>query len=155
MVRFSLICNTPAEFSSDRRIYMSDTPEVNAAKLTAIYIKMRNKRAELAKQFEVEDSAIEEQQKLVSQMLLDICKQTNADSIRTAYGTVSRTMKTRYWTSDWHSFYEFMAKHNAFDLLEQRLHQTHMKQFLTDNPDLLPPGLNADSEYAISVRKAK
>jgi len=30
-----------------------------------------------------------------------------------------------------------------------------MKQFLEENPDALPPGLNADSEYSITVRRKK
>jgi len=28
-----------------------------------------------------------------------------------------------------------------------------VRQFLEENPDLVPKGLNVDSEYAISVRK--
>jgi hypothetical protein len=28
-----------------------------------------------------------------------------------------------------------------------------MKQFLEEHPDLLPPGLNAEREYTISVRR--
>jgi hypothetical protein len=30
-----------------------------------------------------------------------------------------------------------------------------MKQFLEDHPDLLPPGLNRDSEYTVTVRRKK
>lgn len=131
------------------------TEEVNAAQLTALYVKMRDKRIALTKQFEAEDAAIKEQMAVVSSMLLDICKRDGADSIKTAHGTVIRTVKTRYWTSDWGSMYDFIRENNAIDLLEQRLHQGHLKTFLTDNPHLLPPGLNQDSEYVISVRKAK
>jgi hypothetical protein len=40
-------------------------------------------------------------------------------------------------------------------LLEKRLHQTNMKQFLEENPDLKPAGLNIDSEYTIVVRRGK
>lgn len=134
---------------------MSDNTELNAAKLTAIYIKMRDKRTQLAKQYEMEDGTIKDQMDTVVKLLLDICKRDDANSIKTNSGTVIRSMKTRYWTSDWHSMYEFIKDHEAFDLLEQRIHQTHMKQFLTENPDLLPPGLNAESEYTISVRKSK
>jgi hypothetical protein len=28
-----------------------------------------------------------------------------------------------------------------------------MKQFLEEHPELLPPGLNVDSEYTITVRR--
>ena len=31
----------------------------------------------------------------------------------------------------------------------------NMKQYLEDNPDLLPKGLNVDSEYTLSIRKPK
>jgi hypothetical protein len=50
---------------------------------------------------------------------------------------------------------EFIKEHDAFELMEQRLHQTRMKEFLTENPDKLPAGLNSEREYSISVRRAK
>jgi hypothetical protein len=33
------------------------------------------------------------------------------------------------------------------ELLEKRIHQTNIKEFLEGNPDVHPPGLNIDSEY--------
>jgi hypothetical protein len=42
---------------------------------------------------------------------------------------------------------------NAVELLERRIHQTNMNEFLKENPDKLPPGLNVDSEYTITVRR--
>ncbi len=46
-------------------------------------------------------------------------------------------------------------ENNATDLLEKRLHQGNMRTFLEENPDKLPPGLNADNEYTITVRRKK
>ena len=34
-----------------------------------------------------------------------------------------------------------------------RLNQTNFKQFLEENPESKPEGLNIDSEYSIAVRK--
>jgi hypothetical protein len=51
--------------------------------------------------------------------------------------------------------YSFIEEHSAFGLLEKRLHQTNMKDFLFENPDVLPMGLNVDSEYTVSVRRSK
>jgi hypothetical protein len=51
--------------------------------------------------------------------------------------------------------YTFIKEHDAFGLLEKRLHQTNMKDFLNENPDALPMGLNVESEYTIVVRRAK
>jgi hypothetical protein len=46
-----------------------------------------------------------------------------------------------------------MQEQGAMELLERRIHQSNMKQFLEENPDLHPMGLNVDSEYAITVRR--
>jgi len=48
-----------------------------------------------------------------------------------------------------------MLENQAPELLEKRIHQSNMKQFLEENPDLLPAGLNVDSEYTITVRRSK
>lgn len=129
--------------------------EANAAQLAALYIKMRDKRAQLLHDYEAADNAVKDQMKLVQQKLLDICNETGANSLKTPYGTVTRSIKNRYWTSDWSAMREFIKDNDALDLLEQRIHQTNMKTFLAEHPDKLPPGLNQDSEFTISVRKAK
>ena len=64
-----------------------------------------------------------------------------------------RTVKTRYWTSDWSSMYEFIKEHNVLEFFDKRLNQGNVRQFLEENPDLVPKGLNVDSEYVITVRK--
>ena len=82
-----------------------------------------------------------------------MCKETGADSLRTEFGTVTRRVAKRYWTNDWHSFHEFLKEHGALELLEKRIAQTNMSTFLEENPDLLPPGLNVDSRYTVTVRR--
>ena len=39
------------------------------------------------------------------------------------------------------------------ELLEKRIHQTNIKEFIDANPDVHPPGLNIDSEYEITIRR--
>jgi sugar phosphate isomerase/epimerase len=128
---------------------------VDLDKLTQIYIKIRDARADNKRAFEAQDKELEEQMQTLSGQMLDTCKDMNADSIRTPHGTIIRTVKSRYWTNDWDSMYSFIEEHSAFGLLEKRLHQTNMKDFLFENPDVLPMGLNVDSEYTVSVRRSK
>jgi hypothetical protein len=123
--------------------------EVTADKLVKIYIKIRDKRAELNKELE----ALEEQQDIIQSKLLEICKDQGLESLRTEFGTVTRRVNKRYWTSDWDSFYKFMKDHDAFGLLQQRVSNGNMEQFLEENPDLHPPGLNVDANYAVTVRR--
>ena len=131
-----------------------DAP-VDLSRWAAVYIKIRDKRAANKKVFEAEDQDLEEQMKVLAQEMLDVCRDMNADSIRTPHGTIIRSVKSRYWTNDWDSMYSFIEETNAFGLLEKRLHQTNMKDFLAENPDLYPKGLNVESEYTVVVRRSK
>lgn len=122
---------------------------ITADKLVKIYIKIRDKRAELAK----EADALEEQQNTIQTKLLEICKDQGLESLRTEFGTVTKRVSKRYWTNDWDSFYKFMKEHDAFQLLQQRITTNNMEQFLEENPDLHPPGLNVDASFAVTVRR--
>jgi len=122
-------------------------------KLVRAYIKIRDARKELSDEYERQDSGLKESLEIIEAQLLEACKAIGADSIRTPYGTLSRTVKKRYWTNDWHSFYAFLKEHEALELLEKRVSQTNMSTFLEENPDLHPPGLNVDSRYSVVVRR--
>ena len=128
---------------------------IDLGKLTTIYIKIRDKRAENKREFEEADADLKEQMAVLETQMLDVCKEMNADSIRTPHGTIIRSVKSRYWTNDWDSMYTFIEEQGAFGLLEKRLHQTSMKDFLIENPDLLPAGLNVESSYSVVVRRSK
>ena len=133
----------------------NDLHNVPADVLAETYIKIRDKRAELKEQFEEQDNKLKEQQELLAAEMLEVCYETGADSIKTPAGTIIRKVDTRYWTTDWDSMYQFIEEHDAYALLEKRLHQTNLKQFLEENPDLLPAGLQADSKYTVVVRRSK
>lgn len=138
---------------------MSDTPvvelDVSAEKLADIYVKIRDARTALKERFESEDDVLKEQLDMVAAKMLDLCQEIDADSIRTHAGTIIRKVDTRYWTTDWESMYDFIHENDCYGLLEKRLHQTNMKQFLEEHPEKLPAGLQADSKYSIVVRRSK
>ena len=125
----------------------------NVEQLIRIYIKMRDAKQQLQRDYDKAVNDIVAQQDLVQRAILDLCKDTGSDGFKTSAGSVSRTVKTRYWTNDWHSMQEFIKEHDAFDLMEQRVHQTNMRSFLEENPTLMPPSMSIDSRYIITVRK--
>jgi hypothetical protein len=129
--------------------------DISVDKLVSVFIKIRDARDDEERAWEQRKADFNEQLELINQQLLEICKSTDADSIRTSHGTVIRTVKSRYWTNDWEHFHKFLLEHEAPDLLEKRIHQSNMKQFLEENPELLPAGLNVDSAYSITVRRSK
>lgn len=136
---------------------MSDTTkqaDASIDKFVKVFIKIRDAKAALAKKFKEEEDALNEQMAVIKDALLEYCKEHGVESVRTSHGMFYRTTKTRYWTSDWDAMYRFILEKEAPEFLEKRLNQTVVKEFLAENPDTTPPGLNTDSEYVITVRKA-
>lgn len=127
--------------------------EISIEKIVGAYIKIRDTKDALYQKYKADTAELEEQMTILKHKLVEVSKETGVTSFSTPYGTAYRTTKTRYWTNDWDSFYKFMRDNEAMELLEKRIQQTNMKEFLEQNPDVHPPGLNVDSEYEITVRR--
>jgi hypothetical protein len=127
--------------------------EKSVDKLSVEYINIRSTRELLKQKFESEDNILEGQLALIESQLLEVLNSTDADSISTPTATVMRRVSKRYSTTNWDAVYKLVAKHDAFGVLEKRIHNTNMKQFLEEHPDEYPAGLNVDSRYAVTVRR--
>ena len=119
------------------------------------FLKIKAERSRLKESFDTKDVALRRQQDLVKEELLMHLKENDLKSVKTESGTFYRTVRTRYWTDDWEALREFILEHQVPELLEKRLHQSSVSQFLEENPELVPKGLNADSEFQVTIRKTK
>ena len=122
-------------------------------KLVKIYRKLRTRMTELTQEYDTQAEVLKGQQDEIKNAIKEQMKAMGVTSVRTTEGTAVMSVKTRYYTQDWDSFKEFIKEHDALDLLEKRIAQTNMATFLSENPSLVPAGLNSMTEYAISVRK--
>ena len=96
-----------------------------AEKLTRVYLKIRERKAQLSIDFKQQEKELTRQLDKVKAALL----------------------------GDWEAMHQFVMEHDVPEFLEKRLNQTTVRTFLEENPDAIPKGLNVDSEYVISVRK--
>jgi len=126
----------------------------DVTKLTRAFIKIRDARAALSAKFKTDDGVLEQQMNVVRSAILEYMKSQNLESVRTDAGLVYRTVKTRYWTNDWESMGRFIIENQMPEFFEKRLNQGVVKEYLEQHPDQVPPGLNVDSEYGVTVRKA-
>ena len=126
---------------------------MDASQLVQVYIKIRDAKEIKQKQMEAEIKELEDQLDTVAQELLEICKTTGQDGGKTPFGSFTRSVKSRYWTSDWDSMYKFIREHDVPEILERRIHQGNFVDFIKENPDLMPAGVNVESKYSITVRR--
>ena len=129
---------------------IEEAPEVEVIpldKLVAIHAKIKAKQAKLDKEL----ADLEEQREEIRLAIKDQMKALGLTSVKTSSGTVSLMKSTRYNTQDWDSFKAFVLEHQVVDLLEKRIAQSNMAQFLEENPGVLPPGLNSTTGFDIRV----
>lgn len=117
------------------------------------YIELRKARDTLKKNYDEQDGALERQMQEVENSLLDIMNSVNTDTMGTPRAVVMRTVRKRYMPTNWQAVYDLIAKHKAFGLLEKRVHNTNMRDFLEQHPEEYPAGLNVDSRYTVVVRR--
>jgi|TARA_A100000171_G_scaffold29353_1_gene27508 hypothetical protein len=127
-------------------------------RLIRTFIKIRDARSEVRAAWEEEDAKLEAQLNIIKEEMLEYFKRPEnkgATNFSSAEGQFIRMTKTKYFTDDWKSFHEFIVEEQVPELLEKRVAQGAMKQYLEENPDKLPKGLNTVTEYTIQVRKKK
>ena len=122
--------------------------------LVKIYRKIKERVDALTREYDTQMEKLKAQQEEIKFALKDMMKSDGLASLKTAHGTVSLMQKTKYSTHDWDSFKDFILEHQAVDLLEKRIAQTNMAQFLSENPGLVPPGLNSITEYEVRITKS-
>lgn len=127
----------------------------NAEQLVETYLTIRSERESLKARFETADEMLKADMAEIEKALLAICNEINTNGLKTAYGTVTRSVKDRYFCTDWENFKKFVEAEGSIDLLERRIHQRNFKEFMAERQgDGLPPGVNVLREFDIVVRKA-
>lgn len=128
---------------------------MDAQALIKVYVKIRDAKAAKTAEMEAAIKELQDQLDVIEQELLEICKTTGQDGGKTQFGSFRRSVKTRYWPSDWDAMYRFIKEHDVPELLERRVSQTAFKDFLQANPDKLPESMNVESKYSITVTRAR
>lgn len=133
---------------------MQDEP-VALDRLAKIYLKMREAIQQAQQEYDAKIEELKAQQAVVASAMKDQMLALGTESVKTGNGTIILGKRHRFYTQDWDSFKRFVVDHDALDLLERRIHQTNMQQFLDENPGEVPPGLNSETEYQVSVRRPR
>jgi hypothetical protein len=132
---------------------IAEVAAVPLDRLTRIYIKIRNAKQALTKEFEEKEKELKDSLAEISNAMKDQMLATGSKSTRTEFGTVILGKKVRYFPSDWGVLKPWLQENDLLDLLEKRIAQQNMAKYLEDNPDVAPPGLNSESEVVITVRR--
>jgi|TARA_R110000772_G_scaffold54542_1_gene124644 hypothetical protein len=128
--------------------------EIKLDSLVETYLAIRNERDKLSREHDAKDKELSNDLAQIEQVLLNSCNEVGADSIRTGAGTVIKSTKENFVCGDWDNFKQYVMDNDAIELLQQRIHQTNFKEFLSNREDEgLPPGISSMREFRVTVRK--
>jgi len=127
--------------------------KVSADALAEEFLKLKDGLGKLNKIYEGKRKVFDDRMNEITQTLNVLCEEQNASSIRTAHGTVIRSVTKTYNPLDWGAIHDLVVNYKAPYLLWKRINNTAMDEFLAEHPDAYPPGLNVNRSYTVSVRR--
>jgi len=119
----------------------------------AIYIKLRDKKAQMKAEFDAKVAPITEKMDKLEAQLLDVFNKTGMDSVKTEFGTAYSTTRTTASIADREVFMEHVKANEDWGLLEVRVSKTAVEQYREQHDDELPPGVNIREERVVNVRR--
>ena len=130
------------------------TDQIKLDEIVQAYLTIRGQRENIAREFELQDAELKAEQAQLEQVLLEQCNEMNAETIRTGAGTVVKTLRESYICSDWDGLKSFIMDNGLIELMQQRLHNTNLKEYLASHDgEGMPPGVSSFREYSIVVKK--
>ena len=133
-----------------KAIPMADE-QVKLDKVAATFVKIRDKRTELKKAYEVEDQKLKDQIAAINGFFLATLTELGVESARTKYGTVYKSIDVKPSCGDWNAFGDWIIENNAIEALERRVKKSFITDYMAENKDELPPGISVVREFVIKV----
>jgi len=124
-----------------------------AEQVVAQMLALREKRAQLKKQYEEEDRKLRNMMDKGENWLLDHMHETGHESFKAGGATVFTKTNMRYSVPDKDAFANFVRESGEVDLMQFRVSSTNMKEYL-DNGHDLPPGVKVDPVVSVNIRKS-
>lgn len=119
-----------------------------------IYVKLRDKKAQLKAEYQDAVAPIQEKMDKLEQKFLEMMNTTGVDSIKTTSGTAYTSVKTSASVADKDAFFNYVKDNNEWALMEVRASSTAVKQFVEAKEGEIPPGINLNTERTVNVRRS-
>lgn len=123
--------------------------------LVANYIKLRDKKSQLKKQYDERVAKVDAVMDKMEAIILKTFQDSGIDSARTDAGTAYISTRTSATVGSREEFLSWVLQDpdERSIFLENRVSKVAVEQFKAANDDL-PPGVNFRSEVTVGVRRA-
>lgn len=134
---------------------MDEVVETNTVigDVTAKYIALRDKKAELDAAHKQKVEAIDTAMKRCEAYLLNTLNGMGLDSVKTPAGTVFTKVATSATVADWPMLLEFVKANDLWPMLKKDVAKSVVQEYREEHNDL-PPGINWSETRVLNIRRA-
>jgi len=130
------------------------TDAIGDDRLVRAIVKMRERIAVMTKEYEEAVKVIKDQRHAVEVELLRRLNERGATQTKTEFGTAFIDEDMKAQIADEAVFMDFVRETGDLDFFQKRVAVKHIKEYMKENGDRLPPGLSIFKEYSVTVRKS-
>ena len=116
------------------------------------YIQLRDKKAEIRKQYLARVGDIDTLMEKIEGMLLKVFNETGMDAVKTEFGTAFKSVRSSSTVADWDALRMYVLENGAWELIERRCNSEAVAQHKAANGEL-PPGVNWREEIVVNIRR--
>jgi len=127
-------------------------PDIGDDALVKVIMKMRNKLAEMSKEYDAAVDCIKAQKKALEMEVLKRLNARGATQTKTPYGTAFIEEDVKVTIADELLFQNFVKQEGDLDFYQKRVAVGHLQKWQALNDGRLPPGLSTFRENSITVR---
>lgn len=125
----------------------------NLERLLKAYVRMRDKRSEIKREFDETDGALKKKMSLVEAELLKMLNESGSDALKVAgVGQAYLGKRTFVKVQDWPAFWDHILETKQLDLLQKRVANRAVVEY-QDTEGRLPPGVDVSVERVVNVRR--
>jgi hypothetical protein len=121
-------------------------------KLVKVALKIRDKIAEVTKEFEAQVKVLKDQQTAVTTEIIRRLNERGATQTKTPFGTAFVGEKMTANIADAATFKSFCLEHQDLDFYQARVKIEHLREYMEANEGRLPPGINVFREVTLNLR---
>lgn len=127
--------------------------KVNEA--VALYIQLRDKKAQMKKDYEESVAPVQEAMDKIEAKLLEAMDYAGTDSLQCrGVGTAYVSLRTSASVADRETFIRHVKEHDDWGLLEVRAAKSGVEEYRAQHEGQLPPGVSVREERTVNVRRS-
>lgn len=127
--------------------------ESNVDKLVGAYVKCRDGLAVIRADWKTEEARHKAALEVFANKIMELADAQGVESFKTKHGTAFKKKKDFIQVKDWPTALEFMVKKDLTHLLTKSVAKAAAKEYMAENDNTLPPGLEYGYITEINIRR--